>query len=159
MNYNAQHLKKWEGKYGGVPQFSKFTTADIQPAIEVAIVESQKSIAEIASNSAEPTFQNTIEPLEDLVHGDLSRACSVYGIFKSNLCDETVQKVEEGIESKLTDFWDKVYQDDGLFQRIKKIHTNNSELNEEQKRLVEVFLQKIRFFWCPSLERRETPII
>jgi peptidyl-dipeptidase Dcp len=142
MNNNTQHLKKWEGKYGGVPQFSKFTTEDIQPAIEESIIESQKLISEIASNSADPTFQNTIEPFEDLVHGDLSRACSVYGIFKSNLCHETVQKVEEAIESKLTDFWDKVYQDDGLFQRIKKIHLNNTELNEEQKRLVEVFYKK-----------------
>lgn len=31
------HLKRWEGKYGGVPQFSKFTTDDLQPAIEEAI--------------------------------------------------------------------------------------------------------------------------
>jgi len=158
MTNSAQYLKKWEGDYGGVPQFSKFTANDILPAIEESIVENQRLIQEIRTNSEEPTFQNTMEPLENITHGELSRATSVYGIFKSNLCDENVQKVEEAIESKLTDYFDKLYQDECLLQRIEKIHLNNTHLNEEQKRLVEVYYKKFVSSGAKALKEQK-PLI
>ena len=69
-------LEDWEGPYGGVPPFDKVEVSMLEPALETAIANAQEGIEETTSQSAAPTFENTILPLEEGM-GELMRVATV----------------------------------------------------------------------------------
>ena len=130
-------LEDWEGPYGGVPPFDKVEVSMLEPALETAIANAQEGIEETTSQSAAPTFENTILPLEEGM-GELMRVATVYGIWASSLNGPEVQEVQRKVAPKLAAFQDSLYQNAGLFERIDAIYTGDdyASLTPEQQRLV-----------------------
>lgn len=130
-------LQEWSGAYGGVPDFTKYKISDFKPAIEFAINEKLNEIDGIASNTENPTFENTITALE-LSGEKLERIHAVYGIYRSNLSTPEFNLVDTEMSPKLAAINDKLYQNEKLFSRIKSLHKSeeSKKLTAEQQRLL-----------------------
>ncbi|MCH9691233.1 MAG: M3 family metallopeptidase [Gammaproteobacteria bacterium] len=138
-NVSNPLLSTWPGPYGGVPAFDKLRIADMQPALETAMKQNLDEIDKIANNPEPPTFANTIEAMERS-NAALNRIFVYYGILSNNLSSPEFRAVQQQIAPKLADFTSAITHNNTLFQRIKTVYRqrNHSQLNAEQKRLVEL---------------------
>ncbi|MBR9808445.1 MAG: M3 family metallopeptidase [Alphaproteobacteria bacterium] len=130
-------LEEWKGPYGGVPPFDKVEVSMFQPALEAAIESARAEIDAIASQTAPPTFENTILAMEES-GGELDRVGTIYGIYASGLSSPAVQEVQREMAPKLAAFRDSIYQNKALYDRIEAIYKGDGydALTPEQQRLV-----------------------
>jgi len=130
-------LFPWEGSYRGFPPFDKVKIEDFKPAFESAMQEQLSEIDKIAGNTAPPTFENTIVPLEK--SGDaLDRVQTIFGIWSSTMNSSEFQPIEREITPMLAAFSDKIIQNEKLFKRIEAVYNSpeKQRLTPEQQRLV-----------------------
>ncbi len=132
-------LEKWTGPFGGLPPFDKIKTSDFEPAFEAAMAENLKEIDAIANNKAAPTFENTIEAMEDAGR-TLDRVSTIFYTYSSSNNTEEFGKLEEKTAPKLAAFGDKITQNEALFKRIEAVYNAESKkkmARGERFRLVE----------------------
>jgi peptidyl-dipeptidase Dcp len=92
----------------------------------------------VASNSAAPTFANTIEAMER--SGELlTRVAKVFFNLTGSNTNETLQKVEAEVSPKLAAHQDAIYMNPRLFARVKSLYENRATLglDTESKVLLE----------------------
>lgn len=132
-------LAEWTGPYGGVPAFDKMTLEDLKPALEKGIEMNLAEIDAITADLSEPTFANTIVPLERS-GADLGRVFSYYGIWGGNMSSPEFRKVQQEMAPKLAEFQSKITQNEKLFKRVKAIYDQREslDLDAEQQRVVEL---------------------
>ena len=133
MNILAQ---KFNTKYETAP-FQEIKEENYLPAFQELIAQSEKEIDAIANNSAEATFENTIEELA--YSGEqLDRVSSIFFNLNSAETNDEIQKIAQEVSPILTEFSSKISQNEKLFQRIKKVfdEKENLDLSEEQKTLL-----------------------
>ena len=137
-------LDRWSGPYGGVPPLGQIKVAYFKPALEASMDANRKEIAAIVAQSAPPTFENTIAPLEDSGRS-FNDVNTIFGIFSSAMSDEAFQAVEREMAPKLAAFADEIIQNAALFQRIEAVYDSpeKEKLTKEQQRLV--WLYRTRF--------------
>ena len=75
-------LGNWAGPSGGVPPFDQVRVADFKPALQAAMAEKLAEIDEIAGNTSDPSFENTIVALERSGQ-TFNRVSSIYGVWSS----------------------------------------------------------------------------
>lgn len=129
-------LSKWEGPYGGVPPFDRVQVSHFKPALEAAMAEQLREVDAIATNTAAPTFDNTIAALER-AGKTLERVNTVYGIWSATLKTPEVAAVEREMAPKLAAHGDKITQNAALFKRIEAVYNSpgKAKLTAEQQRL------------------------
>ena len=128
--------QKFNTKYETAP-FQEIKEENYLPAFQELITQSEKEIDAIANNSAEATFENTIEALA--YSGEqLDRVSSIFFNLNSAETNDEIQKIAQEVSPILTEFSSKISQNEKLFQRIKKVfdEKENLDLNEEQKTLL-----------------------
>ena len=142
MANNNILLQEWTGPYGGVPAFDKMNIADIKPAIEKGMELNLHEIDEITSNSENPTFENTIVPLEKSGEA-LDRVFSYYGIWSANMSSPEFRKIQSEMAPILSDFRSKISQNAALFQRIKTVYDNSlkTPLEADQQRVIQLIYE------------------
>lgn len=130
-------LEKWEGPYGGVPPFDRVQVSQFKPALEAAMAENLSEVERIASNTAPPTFENTIAALERTGR-TLDRVETIYGIWGSTMNGPDFQTVQREMAPRLAAFNDKITQNEALFRRIEAVYNSPAKkrLTPEQQRLV-----------------------
>lgn len=112
---------KWTGNYGGIPPLEKVKVSDFKPALEAAMAEKLAEVEKIANNTEAPTFDNTIAALER--SGQMyDRVQAIFGIWSSTMNDDEFQKVETEMAPILSEFDDKIVQNEKLFKRIEQIY-------------------------------------
>jgi len=121
-----------------VPPFNRIKTEHFLPAFKEAILQQEKEIEKIVSNSAIPTFSNTIEALEnsDILLSEI--AAVFYNMLSANTSKE-LQELAQEIAPLISQHNDKILQNKKLFERIKYVYDRRSELNlpTEKKTLLE----------------------
>ena len=130
-------LAEWEGPYGGVPPFDKVQIALFKPALESAMTQNLAEIEKIASDSAAPTFDNTIVAMER-AGSTLDRVSTLYGVWGSTMASPEFQVVQREMAPKLAAFSDQITQNEALFKRVAAVYNSpdKKKLNAEQQRLV-----------------------
>lgn len=132
-------LAPWGGPHGGLPPFGRFTPAELQPALQKAMLLQRAEVAAITDNPAAPNFANTIAALEDSgrVYG---RVNAMYSVCTSTMNDKPMQLIQSDTEPMLAAFSDELSHDAKLFARIQAVYDqrNSAGLTPEQQRLVEV---------------------
>ena len=94
-------LEDWDTPYG-IPPYDKITVADYIPAIEAGIKQQAAEIDAITNNPDEPTFENTIVPLE-LSGSILAKVSGVlYNVSETDQTPE-LDKVQEDAIPLLSD--------------------------------------------------------
>lgn len=115
-----------QAPYGAV-EFEKISSEDFMPAFEEGFRQHKLEIDAIAECTEEPTFQNTIDPLE--ASGQL--LARVGGVFYNLIetdADDILKETEEKIAPMSTEDQAYIYMNDKLFTRISKLYDNKTQL-------------------------------
>lgn len=130
-------LQEWNTPHQ-TPPFQIIENQHYAPAMEIAIKEAKKNIENIIKQKEEPTFDNTILALEQSSEV-LDRISSV--LFNLNECNTNpeLQKIVMDLSPKLTRYSTEIYMNQRLFERVKKLYDNRSNLSltPEQNKLLE----------------------
>jgi peptidyl-dipeptidase Dcp len=119
------------------PPFDKIKSEHFMPAIKEAIKEANHEIDEIANQDATPTFENTIEAME-FAGKKLGDVSSILFNLNSAETNEKIQTATREASPILSEFGNDIYQNENLFERIKKVYEQKEQLslNKEQEMLL-----------------------
>jgi peptidyl-dipeptidase Dcp len=121
-----------------VPPFNKIMAKHYTPAFEKGMAEGRIDLEKILQNKEEPTFMNTIDPL-DKMGQLLTKVSSVFFSQTSANTNDSLQKIEVEISPKLSEYQDEILLNPVLFQKVKAVYENQVKFNldDEQKFLLE----------------------
>ena len=120
------------------PHFDRINDADFAPAFTRGMADQIKEIEAIANQSAKPTFDNTIVPLEKSGRL-LGRATSVFFNLVGTDTNDTREKLQAEFAPKLSAHGDAITLNAKLFARIKTLYDTRASLglDAESVRLIE----------------------
>lgn len=130
-------LKPFDTPYG-VPPFDKIKESDYLPAFKEAIAQQKAEIEAIIRSKEAPTFENTIEALEN--GGTLlDNVSMVFFNLLESVSTPGMEKIAAEVQPMVTAAHDEIFMNDSLFQRVKTVYTttDTSKLDIEQKMLLE----------------------
>jgi len=121
------------------PPFDKIKDEDYQPAIEAGMAQQLAEIEAIADSPPEPTFENTLLPLEKsgLL---LERASAVFNAVSEANTNPVLQAVKAALAPKLAAHHDAIYLNAKLFARVGSVYKKRGSkwLSAESRRLTEI---------------------
>jgi len=130
-------LQEFNTPFGTVP-FHKIHAEDFIPAIETGIKIGKEEIEKITTQTALPTFENTIEALER--SGELvNRISSIFFNLNAAETNPEIQRIAKVISPLLSAFSNDIILDEKLFARIKHVYNHRPALNltTEQQTLLQ----------------------
>ena len=132
-------FQSYENEYGA-PPFDKIKTEHYMPAFTEGMKQHQAEIDSIANNTEAPTFANTIEKM-DFSGELLKKVSSAFFNVQSADTNDDLDSIAKEITPELTAHNDNIYLNDKLFQRVKTLYDNrtNLGLTAEQNRLLEKY--------------------
>ncbi|QYA26082.1 M3 family metallopeptidase [Gramella sp. MT6] len=139
---NNPLLAEWTGPYQGVPAFDEMKVDLVKPAIRKGMEMHLSEIEKITANPEEPTFENTIIPLEKAGE-ELDRAFTYYGIFSSNISSPEFREVQRELAPEISEFSSKISQNEELFKRIKTIYDKSQKdpLDAAEQRVIDLIYE------------------
>lgn len=123
----------------GVPPYDRIRPEHYEPAVDEGIRQALQQVRMLGMQRSMPTFENTIEALEQ--SGELlTRTLNTFYNLTGSDGTPGIQKAEAAIAPKLARFQSQLYQDQALFRRIDTLFKQRDSLplEPEQKRLLEV---------------------
>jgi peptidyl-dipeptidase Dcp len=127
-------LAEFTGPYDGVPQWDKVTPALFDDAFSFAIDEQRRDIKAITSNSAAPTFENTIVPYQKAGER-LERVETYFGVITSNVTTPEYQALDKVWSPKLSAANDEIRFDPALFARVKAVYDTRATAGLDAKQV------------------------
>ena len=124
--------------FSDLPHFTDIETRHIAPAVKELLDRSCSIIETVISNSAEPTWQNFVQPMTD-VHEQLSRAWGQVSHLNSVMNSPDLRAAYNTTLPIVTKYYAGIAQNQALYEKFKKIH-NSSEfknLSCAQRMIVE----------------------
>jgi peptidyl-dipeptidase Dcp len=109
------------------PPFDKVHNEDYQPALEEGMRVQIAEVGKIASDSAAPTFDNTIVALEK-TGLMLTRANNTFQAITQANTNDTLQRLQGDIAPKLAAHSDAIHLNAPLFARIKTLYDKRTTL-------------------------------
>ena len=136
-NMDNPFFSEWNTPYE-IPDFSRIKTEHYMPAFKEAMKQQKEWIDNIANNSEEPTFGNTIIPYEH--SGELLQTVSAV-FFNLSECENSpeMEAIAEEVTPLLSAHGDDIALNAKLFARIKAVYDQREslDLTPEQMRLLE----------------------
>ena len=105
--------------FSGLPRFSAFTPADVEPAIDFLIAHNREQVAKIAAVAA-PDWDNFFAPLSDAAD-KLARAWSVVVHLNSVKSSDALREAHDAALAKMTDYSAWLGQHEALYQGFVKL--------------------------------------
>jgi peptidyl-dipeptidase Dcp len=131
----------WNTPYG-VPPFEQIREEHFLPAIKEGIQQREAEVEAIVTNTAEPTFENTILALDK--SGELlTRVRGTFSPLNSANTNDEMQALAREISPLTTRHSDNISMNPKLFERIKKVYENRNQLgfDKEQMRATEKYYE------------------
>ena len=125
-------LTEWDTPYG-IPPFEIIQVSDYIPAIQAGIAQQNAEIDAITANPDEPTFENTIVPLE--LSGEiLDKVVGVfYNITETDRTD-ALSAIEEEVINLMSEHENNLSFNKALYNRVAAIYNGDqSGLTREQQ--------------------------
>ena len=136
-NMDNPFFSKWDTPYE-IPDFSRIKTEHYMPAFMEGMKQQKEWIDNIANNSEEPTFGNTIIPYE--YSGEMLQTVSAV-FFNLSECENSpeMEAIAEEVTPLLSAHGDDIALNAKLFARIKAVYDQREslDLTPEQMRLLE----------------------
>ena len=129
-------LKDWETPYE-CPPFHEISDNDFSPALDFALRAEMGEILEIANQSANPTFANTIDALFRSGQ-ELEKVLSVFYSVSNADSNEMREDLMREFAPKLAAHNSDIISNEKLFERIESLWKNrkNLRLSDEQLRVL-----------------------
>jgi len=119
-----------------LPAFQDIRPEHVEPAIRELLTESRARIAQIEQIAA-PTFQNFVEPLEDLQHR-LARAWSPVGHLNGVMNSDALREQYNACLPLLSDYGTDIAQSEPLYRAYKTVKSlEGAGLDTAQRMLVD----------------------
>ena len=130
-------MQPFSNEYG-VPPFNLIKKSHYAPAIRAGIALQKKEIKVIIDNPDIPTFENTIEAIENSGQIIQRTASVMYNLSYADT-NERLQKIIEKIAPGLSAHQDQIYMNIQLFCKVKSLWGDRKrlKLSGEKKRLLE----------------------
>lgn len=128
---------EWDTPFG-VPPFDRIKSSHYMPAYLKAFEEQRNEIRAIITNPDEPTFDNTLKPLE--YSGQLlTKVSRVFGALNSANTNDSLQAINMEVAPLISKHRDNINLNDTLFQRVKSVRENMDKfkLTEEEKKVLD----------------------
>ena len=119
-NASNPFFQKWETPFG-VPPFDRIRPEHYLPAFQAGIRRHNDEVKAILKNRGAPTFQNTVEALEDS-GVFLERVRGVFTALVEADSNEQLQGVALAAGPLLSSHQDDLHLNPALFQRVKAVH-------------------------------------
>ncbi|EOZ93468.1 Dipeptidyl carboxypeptidase Dcp [Indibacter alkaliphilus LW1] len=121
-----------------VPPFDKIKNEHFAPALREGMKIQQQEIDAITNNSEDPTFENTIEAMENSGRL-LARASIVFSNLNSANTSDELQAIAREMAPELSKHSDNINLNQELFERVKAVWDKKDELglSEVQHKLLE----------------------
>lgn len=125
------------------PDFNAIRVEHFIPAFEAGMAEHLREIDAIATQSAAPTFENTIVAMEK-TGAVLGRAQRVFGNLTGSHTNPELQKIQVEMSPRFAAHSDNIYLNPALFARVRELHEKREQLglNEEQAELLRSYQQR-----------------
>lgn len=138
MNTNTNPLLEPSTAPHGAPAFDKIKTEHYKPAFLAAIDSAKANVDAILANTDEPTFENTIEALQNCGR-QLGNIGNIFFNLLEACTNEKMQQIAEEISPLMTQYSMSIVLNPELFKKIKTVYDNraNLNLNQEQSKLLE----------------------
>lgn len=132
-------LAPWAGPHGGVPPFDQVRPEAFTAALERAIALQRREVAAITQQTASPSFENTVLPLERSGQA-LGRVETLIDTWRSSRNLGTMRRMSASLAARQAAWQDALTQDRALFQRLDAVANSPdiAQLSPEQQRLVHV---------------------
>ncbi|HHP7240064.1 MAG TPA: M3 family metallopeptidase [Cyclobacteriaceae bacterium] len=104
------------------PPFEEIKNKHFEVAIDRAIQIAQKNIDDITNNPEKPTIENTLVPL-DLCDDKLNNVAAILFNLNSAETNDELQKIAQNVSPRLSDFYNDLYHNETLFERVKELYT------------------------------------
>ena len=120
------------------PNFDAIKPKHYRPAFEEGMKRELEQVKEIATNSEEPTFQNTIVAMEKSGRL-LSRTSSVFYNLTSAHTNDKIQDIQKEMAPKLAAHSDDILLNKKLYERVKTLYDQREslDLSEAEMKLLE----------------------
>ncbi len=116
------------------PPFDKIKAEHYMPAFEKGMTQGKAGLEKILQNSEEPTFLNTIYPLDTLGKLLTNVSAVFFGQSAANTSD-SLQQIEMEITPKLSVYRDEIFLNPVLFQKVKSIFENQAKFNLDDEQI------------------------
>ncbi len=118
--------------------FSTIKNKHFLPGITKLIEATKSEINAIVENPEEPTFENTVEALENTGQ-QLDRATSIFFNLNSAETNDEIQKIAQEVSPLLSNFQNDLLLNELLFTKVKAVYKTrqNLSLTAEQQMLLE----------------------
>lgn len=138
--------------------FDKIEPAHFKPAFKAKIKEATKEFKALLSDKENPSFQNTLLPVEKK-YDELSRLGLILFNLNTAETNKELQAVTQNISPMLTRFMGKVMLNRKFFRRVTMVYNKRFEsgLTPEEVRLVETTWKSMKrngagFGWLKKLQ-------
>ena len=131
--------------FSGLPRFAEIKPEHVAPAIEQLLVENRALIARLLGDSAPPTWQDFIVPMED-ANERLSRAWGPVGHLNAVMNSPELREVYNATLPKIIQHYAELGQNLALFEKFKALR-NSPEfagLSAARKKIIENELRDFR---------------
>ena len=129
-----------------VPPFEKILAKHYMPAFTKGMAEGRADLKNITNNKSIPTYQNTIEALDNA--GELlTKVSSVFFSQTSANTNDSLQKIELDISPVLSAYRDEILLDSALFRRVRILYEGKEKLSltpEQDFLLVNLYKNFVR---------------
>ena len=131
--------------FSGLPQFDCVQPQHVVPAVEQLLTEGRALLERLATDPAEPRWDNFARPLEDMEER-LSRAWSQVGHMNAVVNSPELREAYNACLPKLTDFYSDLSQDERLYAKFRALSASKEfgTLNRAQQKIVENELRDFR---------------
>src|SRR5450759_4408388 len=131
--------------FTGLPRFAEIKPEHVAPAIEQLLAENRALIARLLSDSAQPTWQNFVVPMED-ANERVSRAWGPVGHLNAVMNSPELREVYNATLPKITQYYAELGQNRALVVKGKALRnsTEFAGLSTARKKIIENELRDFR---------------
>ena len=143
--------------YLSYPPFDLIENSHYLPAFERGMAEELVELDEIVSQAEEPTFENTLVPME-LSGQLLNRVSTVFFSMAGAHTNDGIREIEQELAPQLAAHRDKILLNPALFERINSLYEQREQLqlDAQQSRLLEQYhIDFVRAGAALSAEQQE----
>jgi len=131
--------------FSGLPRFADFDAVHVAPAVDQLLAENRALIARVAADSALPTWDNFVGPLED-ANERLHRAWGQVGHMNAVMNSPQLREAYNANLPKITQYYTELGQNEGLYRKFKALRAGAgfAALSAPQKKIIDNELRDFR---------------
>ena len=128
-----------------LPLFSRILPAHVEPAIDALLAENRQQLDELLSNEQPHTWENLVQPLEDMEER-LSRAWSPVSHMNSVVNSDELREAYNACLPRLSDYATEMGQNEKLFRAFAEIAGGEEyqRLDQAQKKVIDNAMRDFR---------------